>query len=410
MKEAIILAGGFGTRLQHVLGTNIPKPLAPVSGRPFLTYLLRHLEIAGYQHVVLSTGYLSERIEQYFGEQFGNIHLSYAREEHPLFTGGAIAFALQQTLTDNVLVINGDTLFDIPISELEHFHEQHKADVSVALRKVDDTSRYGRVETNVDNRITSFCEKNLQDIGCGMINGGIYMIRKAWLLSVGLPEKFSFEKEVLQTLTSSIQCYGKCFEDYFIDIGIPNDYYRAQKEFSSLFTPCTDLFLDRDGVLNVHRENDYVKAWAEWQWIEGVKEALAIASNHYRHICLISNQRGISRGLFTLKNLDEIHHHMILEIEAAGGRLDHIYVCTDLSGPNRKPETGMALQAKQDYPEIDFRNVVMIGDSLIDLQFGYRLGMKCVFLTNGKSMPQEIHDYTDLCFANLYEAIKQLVQ
>ena len=395
MKEAIILAGGFGTRLAHVLGQNIPKPMAPVAGRPFLSYLLTRLEQQGYEHVVLSTGHLAEKISDYYGSSFGRLRLSYAVEQTPLWTGGAIAYAMQQTEAEDVLVLNGDTLFDIDFEALEDFHRSHHAEVSVALRQVEETARYGRVEVAADSRISAFREKSETPDGEGLINGGIYMIRRKWLLSLGMPEKFSFEKEVLQAKTGEMRCFGRRFENYFIDIGVPDDYHKAQREFPTLFEDGKDLFLDRDGVLNVYRSNDYVKCWDEWTWIDGAREALAKAAKEFRHICIISNQRGISKGLFTMTDLEDVHRHMLRDIAEAGGRIDHIYICTDKEGENRKPNPGMALQAKRDYPEIDFRSVLMVGDMESDIEFGYRLGMQCCYLSKGEPVPETVHDKTD---------------
>ncbi|MGN1248014.1 MAG: sugar phosphate nucleotidyltransferase, partial [Paludibacteraceae bacterium] len=144
-KEVVILAGGFGTRLSHVLG-NVPKPMAPVYGKPFLAYVLSRLEQAGVEHVILATGYLHEVVENYFGNRYSSLRISYSREQQPLWTGGAIMAASQQIKADHFLVLNGDTLFDINFNALCQLHIAHSADISVALRYVEDTARYGAVE------------------------------------------------------------------------------------------------------------------------------------------------------------------------------------------------------------------------------------------------------------------------
>lgn len=142
------------------------------------------------------------------------------------------------------------------------------------------------------------------------------------------------------------------------------------------------LFLDRDGVINVHRINDYVKSWDEFEFLPGVLEAFPLFSKYFKHIIVVTNQRGIGKGLMTEEILLDIHHRMQVEIENRGGRIDKIYYCTDLSNEskNRKPNSGMALQAKKDFPDIEFEKSIMVGDSQLDMEFGNRLGMKTIFI------------------------------
>ncbi|MBQ2441421.1 MAG: NTP transferase domain-containing protein, partial [Paludibacteraceae bacterium] len=156
--EAVILAGGFGTRLAHVLG-NVPKPMGPIHGKPFLTYLLEQLEKAGVQHIILATGYKHEVIESYFGSHYRSLKVSYSEENIPLFTGGAILKASKLVENEDFLVLNGDTLFDIDLEAFCNFHTRQKASVSLALRQVDDTARYGAVQVKGE-QIIAFQEKN----------------------------------------------------------------------------------------------------------------------------------------------------------------------------------------------------------------------------------------------------------
>ncbi len=400
-KEAIILAGGFGTRLSHVLG-NIPKPMAPTYGKPFLCYVLDRLAAAGVKHVILATGYMHQTIEGYFGEEYAGMRISYSQEKEALFTGGAIRLAAERIEGDSFFVLNGDTFFDIDFLALGEFHASNDKPVSVALQYVDDTSRYGAVEIDGDC-IRQFHEKDPNG-GAGYINGGIYAIDTNWLLQQDLPHKFSFEKEMLVPLAAKEQLGGKVFHRYFIDIGIPSDYYRAQKEFATLFEEDKYLFLDRDGVLNEHIEGDYVRNVGMWKWMEGAREALGRAAKRYARIFIVSNQQGIGKGLFTEQDLAKVHRHMLDDIAKSGGRIDKIYVCSDLEStksPNRKPEVGMALQAKREFQEVDFRQSIMVGDSESDMAFGYRCGMRCMYLTNGKEIPKKIQDYTDLIYSDI---------
>lgn len=374
--EAVILAGGFGTRLSHVV-SDVPKPMAPVYGKPFLTYLIDRLIEAGIGRIILATGYKHECIESYFGASYRGAEIVYSQETTPLFTGGAIYQAAEKIQADDFIVLNGDTLFDIDFRELYNFHALRHANLSIALRQVADTSRYGSVTCSNDH-IVAFSEKT-ESVGAGDINGGIYAINRNWLLSLDLPTKFSFEKELMQPLAGDPSFYGLSFNNYFIDIGVPEDYYRAQEEFKTLFPEDEFLFLDRDGILNKHLPGDYVRNWSMWEWLPGVLDAMPLLAKRYRRIFIVTNQQGVGKGLMTQADLDDVHRHMIADIEKAGGRIDKVYVCTDLESahsPNRKPEIGMALQAQRDFPEVDFHRSVMVGDSKSDELFAQRSRMR----------------------------------
>ena len=232
MREAIILAGGFGTRLRSVV-SDVPKPMAPVAGRPFLTYLLDRLQKQGYTHVVLATGYLHEKVEEFFGHEYRGISIDYARELSPLGTGGAMVNALQYCHEDAVTVINGDTLFDIDHERLCRFAEEKDTSLAIVLRQVPDAGRYGSVEIDANGCITTFKEKNAE-AGSGLINGGIYRIQRSLLDGFTLGEKFSFEQELMQQRYRDERYYAYADGAYFLDIGIPEDYSRAQQELPSL--------------------------------------------------------------------------------------------------------------------------------------------------------------------------------
>ena len=231
--EAIILAGGFGTRLRPAI-SDLPKSMADINGRPFLMYLFDRLIQYGTDHVILSVGYMHEHIANHFGSAYKNLQLSYAIEEQPLGTGGAIKLALEQAQSDNALVLNGDTLFMLDLRAFKDFHVNHKSSFSLALRQVDDTGRYGAVSIDGKGRITGFAEKQSSG-GPGYINAGVYLISKKYFLDFSLPELFSVEKDFLEKEYINGRFYGFASSDYFIDIGIPEDYSRAQTEFRNLF-------------------------------------------------------------------------------------------------------------------------------------------------------------------------------
>ncbi|NTV84326.1 MAG: NTP transferase domain-containing protein [Bacteroidales bacterium] len=230
--EAIILAGGLGTRLKEVV-PDTPKSMALINGRPFLEYQLDYLDRWGLRRVILSVGYGKEKIMDHFGGQYKSLQIAYSVEEEPLGTGGAIISALQHVEGFSVFIFNGDTYFDVNLQRLDDFRRIKEADICLAMRFEIDPARFGMLEFDNNNRIIRFYEKP-DGIEEGYINGGVYIIRKDFLLRFGLPEKFSFEIDFLQKYYQTEEIYGmRCFS-YFRDIGIPEDYQKAIDEFKRL--------------------------------------------------------------------------------------------------------------------------------------------------------------------------------
>ncbi len=228
LPDVVILAGGLGTRLREAV-KDIPKSMAPINGRPFLEYQLRALQAAGLEKVIVSTGYLGEQVQDYFGNSFRNMEIVYSHEHEPLGTGGAVKLAFEQVKTPYALILNGDTLFKINLDLFFQRTILKLADVAIALRAVEDASRYGSVECNTEGQIVSFNEKSSVQQP-GLINGGIYLIASRYFRKNDFPETFSLEKDFFGTHYKQDYFLGQVFNDYFLDIGIPEDYLRAQHE------------------------------------------------------------------------------------------------------------------------------------------------------------------------------------
>jgi len=230
LHTAIILAGGFGTRLQSVF-TDLPKPLAPVNGIPFLDYLLRYLKHFGLKKIILSVGYLSEKIEAHYHSLFNGLEIFYAEEKIPMGTGGGIRLALETCDEKDVLVLNGDSFFDMDLEDFFKNHISSAAAFSLALRQVQHAGRYGTIKKNNDDKIISFEEKNGIDQS-GFINAGVYVLNKELFLKNTPAEKnFSIEKDFFEKKLDNFNMKGFEFEGYFIDIGVPEDYHKAQHDF-----------------------------------------------------------------------------------------------------------------------------------------------------------------------------------
>jgi D-glycero-alpha-D-manno-heptose 1-phosphate guanylyltransferase len=229
MLEALVLAGGLGTRLRAVVA-DVPKPMAPVAGRPFLEILLRQLERQGVRHAVLSVGHMADVIERHFGPRFGAIEIHYEVETKPLGTGGAIRRALARCGGDAALVVNGDTLLELELAAVaERWQARHQT--LIIGREVPDTARYGRLRVDGD-RLTGFAEKGVT--GPGPINTGHYVLPTALFDGFDLPEVFSFENDFLVPHVETLGIEVFMARGRFIDIGIPEDYRRAQTELADL--------------------------------------------------------------------------------------------------------------------------------------------------------------------------------
>jgi len=411
IKEAIILAGGLGTRLKKTV-PDLPKCMAPVAGRPFLFYVINYLRSQGIVKFIFSLGYKHEFIESYLGEQFPTLQYQTVVEEEPLGTGGAVKLACQHTTDENVLITNGDTLYRINLEELSTVHFDNAADVTIALKPLEEFDRYGLVEMNDDGSIKGFFEK--QFCAKGLINGGAYLLNCMSFLEYEWPAVFSFEKAFLENKNSRL--YGSVQDAYFIDIGIPEDYERAQLEFKkpALKLASIDqswtIFIDRDGVINHEKKEDYIRNPGEFIFYDGVKEAMQRISNTFGTVIIVSNQRGVGRKLMTETDLQEIHREMKTEIETAGGRVDAIYYCTntDNTHPDRKPNPGMAFQAKADFPAIDLSRSVILGNKHSDMLFGRYAGLYTVFIASTNPATPFPHPDIDLRFNSLDDFAKAL--
>jgi len=228
IKEAVILAGGLGTRLRSVVD-DLPKSMAPLNGRPFLHYILREIGSSGVERIILATGYKSDIIRKYFGSSFGNISLVYSEESEPLGTGGAIKHACTHISGENFFVINGDTLYKVSLEDMEKSFISWGTPVTVALKPMNSFDRYGNVSLQ-GTLISAFSEK--QFCSKGLINGGVYIINRKWLGENAVDKKFSFEKDVLEKNAGRGNLSGFISDSYFIDIGIPEDYSRASLELN----------------------------------------------------------------------------------------------------------------------------------------------------------------------------------
>lgn len=231
--EVIVLAGGLGTRLRSVV-SEVPKCMAPVNGKPFLYYLLSVLSYYPVTKVVLSVGFKRKFIEDWVREHGSEFpfDIDFAVEEVPLGTGGGIRLALEKCDSDAICVMNGDTFFDVDLEELLESHQHSGRLLTMAVKHLQNFDRYGTVSFGENGAVTGFNEKRFCEDG--YINAGVYMISDRSLLK-DMPEKFSFEKAFLEPQATEGHVQAYVSDGYFIDIGIPQDYAKANEDFKDFW-------------------------------------------------------------------------------------------------------------------------------------------------------------------------------
>lgn len=413
IKECIILAGGFGTRLKDTI-PDLPKCMAPVAGRPFLFYVINYLRSQGIEKFIFSLGYKHEVIEEYLANNFSTLNYQCSVEKEPLGTGGAILLACSIATEKQLVVANGDTLYKANLHDPSIFHAHHMAECTLLLKPMTNFNRYGVVEVSEEKLVTSFKEK--QFYTKGNINGGLYLLDAGRFMDEEFPQKFSFEKDYLEKFYDKRRIYGLTDESYFIDIGIPEDFNRAQTELTKVpldlkvVDKSWTLFLDRDGVINHEKKEDYILNWNEFKFYEGVVESFHLLAKKFGKIIIVSNQRGVGKGLMTEVELRDIHFNMQNEIEAASGRIDHIYYCTSMDNkhPDRKPNPGMVFHAKSFFPEIDLNKAIVVGNKPSDMQFGRNAGIYTVFAATTNPEQSFPHPDIDLRFDSLADFTRAL--
>lgn len=386
--EAIVLAGGFGTRLRPCVN-DLPKPLAPINGRPFLAYLLDYLYVNGVHRAIISTGYMSEKIKEAFGNRYRGMTVEYCREETPLGTGGAIKKAIGMCRGEYAAVINGDTFYDVDLAEMQRIHESSGCPITLAAKKLTNIERSGFLEVQ-NGMLSGFLEKGAS--GEGLINGGIYFIDKNALDGIS-EEKFSFEKQVLENQLFPVRVFES--DAYFIDIGIPEEFARANAESGMLKTrrKRKAVFLDRDGTLNV--DTGHLYRTQDFEFLPDADKAVARMKEKGYLAIVVTNQAGIAKNLYKTEDADNLHGYIdSLLYEKYSVVADGYYYCPHHPEAVleeyrsvclcRKPEAGLILKAVSDFEgigiEIDLENSFLAGNRRSDLLAGIKAGITNIVL------------------------------
>ena len=407
MREAVVLAGGFGTRLAHVV-PDVCKPMAPVAGEPFLRRVLDQLDAAGFARVVIADGYRREQIESYFMGTYRGLEVDYSPEDSPLLTGGAVRRALAACTRPEVFVLNGDTWLDVDFSRMEETLAAHpEAQAVIAAKAMRDFDRYGTLDVAGDGVIRAFREK--APCAAGLINGGTYLLRRDALAPE--PEVFSLENDWFARVVDRGVLVACETDGGFIDIGVPEDYRRAQDMFAratsmtarplAQLSPqedepvargvrdsecrgagaCRLALFDRDGTINV--DTGHLHRIEDVEWVQGTVDAMRrYSSDPFWRVAVVTNQAGIAKGMYTTGDMRRLHREMARRLLDMGVRVDGWYFCPhhpDFTGPCtcRKPQPGMLLRAMRDFRARP-AECVMYGDSDKDEQAAAAAGVRFV--------------------------------
>jgi D-glycero-alpha-D-manno-heptose 1-phosphate guanylyltransferase len=380
---AMVLAGGLGSRLRAVV-PELPKPLAPVGGEPFLCRLLDQLAQAGCRQAILCTGYRGADIEREFGADFGGMPLRCSHEPRPLGTAGALRLALDHCDDDAVLVTNGDSYCDV---DLRGFvvEARRRGGPALVTAAVADCTRFGRVDADAGGRVLACREKSVG--GPGMISAGIYWLPRAALLALPAGTPQSLELDLLpQLLRSGLHAHRA--GDRFLDIGVPEDYARAEAFFAAGAHAAARphqrlLVVDRDGTLIAERH--YLADPRGVELLPGVVDGLRRFQANGYDVAVVTNQSGIGRGYFDEQALQAVHAELRTQLAGHGITLRGIWHCphTPEAGCRcRKPEPELLEQALHElgYATAD---CLVVGDKDCDIELGARLGVRTALVRTG---------------------------
>jgi D-glycero-D-manno-heptose 1,7-bisphosphate phosphatase len=383
LRQAVILVGGLGTRLGERTKT-IPKPMLPVGGRPFLDTLID--EIARYDafdEILLLAGHKAESIlARYDGTVWGRARLAVSLEQAPLGTAGALVHAAGR-LQERFLLLNGDSFFDFNILDLAM--RTKSSLVHMALRADVVGDRFGRVVLDGD-RVRSFIAPGQG--ATGPVNAGVYVVDRGILARVGgLPA--SLEQDVFPALAADGAMTGTSYRGYFIDIGIPEDFARADVELiEQLRRPA--VFFDRDGVLN--HDSGYTFEAGKLQWIEGAQEAVKAVNDAGYFAFVVTNQSGVARGFYEESHVHALHRWMADEMAAIGAHIDAFEYCPDHPdgtveryrrvNDRRKPGAGMITDLLARFP-VNADKSLLVGDNPSDLEAARAAGLQGHLFSGG---------------------------
>jgi dTDP-glucose pyrophosphorylase/histidinol phosphatase-like enzyme len=364
IRQAVILAGGKGTRLGEITRA-VPKPMLPIAGdRPFLDYLLEMIERHGYRDIVLLAGYLGEALEAaYDGRRIGKAAVRVVmREPAPLGTAGALT-AAREALDPRFLLMNGDAFFDINLRALEQASQRAAATATLALRAMADAARYGRV-IEENGKVLAFLEKDFGRPGPGVINGGVYVLKREILEHVrALP--CSLEQDVFPALVERGDIAGREFKGYFLDIGLPETLEQGNWELPKVRVRPAAIF-DRS-VLVTLAEGDSPSPEA-FRWTKGAVEAIRELNDRGYYVFVFSDSSGRAHAASAPDEACRLNAEMQERLAPEGAHVDRFYAA------HRQPFSIVLDEAMTEWPIVRERSV-LVGAAKGEVEAAQRAGI-----------------------------------
>lgn len=430
--QAVIMAGGKGTRLSSITNDEIPKPMVRLNGKPILEHQLEVLKNNGITEYFFIVGHLGEKIEEYFGDgSKWNVTITYIREDMPLGTAGALYYLKGKVKGDFFLVF-GDLIFDISVKRFLDFHQEHQAKLTLLVHPNSHPYDSDVIVLDEEEKVVGCDSKNnVRDYYYrNIVNAGLYMVNEAVLEKLAEPVKTDLEKDIIFPMTRADEgIYGYCTSEYVKDVGTPERLRATELDISNgivhaknLDLPQKAIFLDRDGTINKYV--GLVSKTEQFELENSAAKAIA-AINRSRYLAIvITNQPVVARGMCGIKDVEEIHNKMETLLGKEGAYVDAIKFCPhhpDKGYPEenpaykiacecRKPKPGMILDAAKQF-NIDLAESWTIGDSTMDIQTGVNAGTHTILLKTGVGGTDQKYDVTaDYAAENLMSAVEIVLE
>lgn len=430
--KAVIMAGGKGTRIASV-NADVPKPMIEIDGKPVLRYQIECLTRQGIKYIVLVTGYLSGMIEEYFGggDAFG-ANISYIREKEPLGTAGALYY-LKNIVSEDFLLMNGDSIFDVDIKKFRDAHLQNDGLVTIFTHPNSHPYDSGVIIADKNGAVTRWLTKEDERKWYkNRVNAGLHMISPKLLERFAEPKKTDLDRDVLKPLIAETNLYIYDSPEYVKDMGTPDRLSDVERDIRSgmavrknLLHKQKAVFLDRDGTIN--RYVGFLNDIDDFELLDGATQAVRRLNESGYLVIVVTNQPVIARGELTIEELDEIHNKMETLLGMEGAYVDDIFYCPHhpdqgfvgerveykIKCTCRKPEPGMLLEAAEKY-NIDLSQSWMVGDGMSDVEAGRNAGCKTIYIgkdesnVESKSKLKNETGCVAVC-ANLSESVEYII-
>lgn len=431
--QAVIMAGGKGTRLKSITKDEIPKPMVKVLGKPILQWQIECLKKEGIRDIIIVIGHLGNCIQEFFqdGRRF-HTNIRYIEEKAPLGTAGAFSLLPPMLTEDQFFLVFGDVLFDIDLTRMLQFHQKNQAKATLFVHPNTHPFDSDLVVCNEKGQITGFVSKNnlRKSWYHNCVNAGFYLIDKNVCEKVPKETKVDLEKQLLtEMIEDGDDVYAYHSSEYIKDIGTVDRIMEGEKDLKSAYIARRSLrqkqkaiFLDRDGTIN--KKKGLIGKEEQFELEDGAIEAIRKINQSGYLAIVVTNQPAVARGLCQIKDIEEIHKKMETLLGQKGVYLDDIRFCPhhpDKGYPEenpaykiycqcRKPSTGMLMDCARQY-NIDMENSWIIGDSTVDIQTGKNAGIyTALVLTGDAGKDGKYKAVPDFICKNLRQAVDQILE